>query len=621
MGYENNIKTNKSFGLKTVFAVITSLAITAMITLLGIGINTTHAATVKQVSTGAETACAVTDGNAKCWGSNQFGQLGNNTTTNSSTPVVVIKDAGVMAGKFVEKVSVGKTHACALADAQVYCWGDNSHGQLGNNSTTNSSKPVVASLNQTFKAAQPSVCTLWFLVCWSYSTAIPEQPVSALINKEIIDVSAGEHFTCALASDGTVACWGEGDNGRLGTNSTTDSLSPKAIYSAAGSAFAGKKGVKLAKAAGTTMCVIAVEGTATTATGSPYCWGYGIDDGRSIPTNGTNTVPCSKNTPTSKPATSVVTYTNIFESNKPVNVPGATFASVDGADYITGLSTNGRAYYWGMYGFIETATISNITTCVVNPCTSRAGTIVTLAGLSPSQKKAKASNTGGGDKKKNLNSNNTALNKAAHTAGTAAGGNTAYGGTSYGAYSTAGGSYYGIAQPGVSYSSANVGNNNNNNSCGNQTHYGYTKSAVYTLTGQKVATTPPAWSSTQSGLGTVSGNVFSGLFCATAGTATNCDTHGTSADEGQTGSNYTKQCTTTGLIFTTTTCTPAPTGPQQVVSNGWLAGKSITSLNTGASGYTCAIANGAVGCWGINTKGQLGNGSTTNKNVPTAVGL
>jgi hypothetical protein len=183
--------------------------------------------------------------------------------------------------------------------------------------------------------------------------------------------------------------------------------------------------------------------------------------------------------------------------------------------------------------------------------------------------------------------------------------------------------YQGTATPSGYYSapSASGLGGGGSSSCGNQTHYGYTKNANYAYVGQKVATTPPAWSSTQGGLGVVSGNVFNGLFCATAGAVTNCDAHGTSVTEGQTGSNYAPQCTTTGYIYTTTTCAPAPTGPQQVVATGWLAGKTIKSLDTGITGYTCAIANGSVGCWGVNTKGQLGTGDTNNRKVPAAVNL
>lgn len=72
-------------------------------------------------------ACAVlSDGTVACWGNNTTGQLGNGTTTNSFTPVAVSNLSGV------STVCSGGSHACALlSNGTVECWGDNSGGQLG----------------------------------------------------------------------------------------------------------------------------------------------------------------------------------------------------------------------------------------------------------------------------------------------------------------------------------------------------------------------------------------------------------------------------------------------------------------------------------------------------------
>ena len=93
---------------------------------------------------GAQT-CAVDDtGTAYCWGDNQYGQLGDGTTSNSSVPVAV--DAtGVLAGKTVTKITVGGSHTCAAdAAGAMYCWGGNAYGDLGDDTGASSSVPVLA---------------------------------------------------------------------------------------------------------------------------------------------------------------------------------------------------------------------------------------------------------------------------------------------------------------------------------------------------------------------------------------------------------------------------------------------------------------------------------------------
>jgi alpha-tubulin suppressor-like RCC1 family protein len=623
MGYNAN---TKRFINNWVFMIpILAAGITAALTLISIvSASTAHAqssgAAVSHLSTGYDSACVVIGGTAKCWGSNEAGKLGNGTDIGAikSTPVTVANNknaipagptvcqssffgvctssgpstpavpASPIGGKYVEKVSVGRSHACALAAARIYCWGDNSHGQLGNHSTTSSAIPVPVAINEAV-AAGPTVCrSSFFGICTSSGPSTPAQPASALRQKEVIDISAGEYFTCALSSDGSVACWGEGDNGRLGTNATADTNYPVSVYM--GGALSGKRGVKLAKAAGGTMCVLAVNSgsTVTTASGTPYCWGYGIDDGRAIPGNGSSTVACNKNSPRTRPS-GTTTNTVIFESKQPVQIPSETFANLDGDDYITGQGTNNRAYYWGMYGYTETVTYANITSCNVNPCTgmSAPGAKIILAATTT---KKTTKGTGGSYSSTQRHPSGSYSGKA--TPNTHAGGGAQTGG---------GGS-----------------------SCTAQTHYGYTKNSAFAPTGQKVATTPPAWPQSQAGISAVSGNVYNGLFCAATTAGPRCDAHGTSMNEGQTGSGYTAQCTTSGGflgLFPTTTCEPGPSGPQAVVSNGWLAGKSVGALSTGTTGFTCALANASVGCWGINNKGQLGTGDTTNRNVPTAVNL
>jgi len=103
--------------------------------------------TVVAVAAGqAHSMALCSDGTLVTWGCNSNGQLGNNSTLNSSVPLALITDGTALAGKTIIGIAAGYTHSMATcSDGSIATWGDNNHGQLGNNSTTDSSLQVAVS--------------------------------------------------------------------------------------------------------------------------------------------------------------------------------------------------------------------------------------------------------------------------------------------------------------------------------------------------------------------------------------------------------------------------------------------------------------------------------------------
>ncbi|GIV95657.1 MAG: hypothetical protein KatS3mg057_0314 [Herpetosiphonaceae bacterium] len=194
---------------------------------------------------GAHTCALLADGTARCWGDNWYGQLGDGSTTSSASPVVV---GGATPLTNVLALSAGYAHSCALvADGSARCWGANGAGQLGDGTTTSSASPVVVGgatpLTNVLALSAGSYHSCALLAdggvrCWGAnwsgqlgdgSTTSSPSPVAvggATPLTDIVALSAGGEYSCALLADGGVRCWGRNDYGQLGDGTTTDSASP-----------------------------------------------------------------------------------------------------------------------------------------------------------------------------------------------------------------------------------------------------------------------------------------------------------------------------------------------------------------------------------------------------------
>lgn len=198
---------------------------------------------VASVSAGTSHTCAVTTGGGvKCWGLDYSGQLGDDAAIqNKPTPVGVL---GLSSG--VRSVHVGADHTCAVTTAGgLKCWGSDSFGQLGNDaSLTNQPTPVdVLGLTSGVESAGAgdghtcAVTTGGGLKCWGRgdygqlgpTAVVVRQPTPVDVQglpSSVASVAAGWNHTCAVTSAGGLKCWGRDNYGQLGndaalTNQTT----------------------------------------------------------------------------------------------------------------------------------------------------------------------------------------------------------------------------------------------------------------------------------------------------------------------------------------------------------------------------------------------------------------
>jgi alpha-tubulin suppressor-like RCC1 family protein len=270
------------------------------------------------------------NGTAYCWGSNFGGRLGN-TAFDSDIPVLV---ANPVVGQQYANISAGYSHTCmtSVLAGIAYCWGDNSFGQLGiPNTTATSNVPVLVSGSQTYlgiSAGNGYTCGIAsddLAYCWGNNSVgqlgnndpthtSSSTPVAVSGAATYSSVSAGNAFSCAIDLSKNAFCWGSNNNGQLGNNTIVDSDAPVAVN--------GGLNFSSITTGGFHTCAVAVSGDA-------YCWGF---DGNGQLGNGLPLANVLTPSLVSAPTGGAVSYSSL---------------SV-GFSHACSISTNGNAFCWGL---------------------------------------------------------------------------------------------------------------------------------------------------------------------------------------------------------------------------------------------------------------------------------
>ena len=191
----------------------------------------------RRISAGAEHTCTLRrDGDVACWGNNAAGQLGVGDTSSNNGAVTVLsgEDEGTNLGGIVH-INAGKNHSCAVkSDGRVLCWGNGAHGRLGNNGSANQSSPVFV-----------------------------KDTAGTGHLQGIVQVSAGQEHTCALAYNGSVYCWGKASNALTG-NHNADRLIPRLAKQSSTNNLSGIEKLIAGEGFG---CALRTYGQ------QAYCWG------------------------------------------------------------------------------------------------------------------------------------------------------------------------------------------------------------------------------------------------------------------------------------------------------------------------------------------------------------
>ena len=212
-------------------------------TITDIGFSADSIYTNTTIAAGTYNGCAILENQSMvCWGDNEYGQLGDGTTTGSAVPIYV----NVAANETPVEVTVGQVTACALMESgNIYCWGSGYYGKMGNGEPWNDDyvntemRQVLlpeGQGGQTVSISGGHICTILDngdVYCWGRGNqgqlgygGTSNRNIPTKVNlpgqRSAIAISTGTFMTCAITTHGMGYCWGENDEGQLG-NGTTNS--------------------------------------------------------------------------------------------------------------------------------------------------------------------------------------------------------------------------------------------------------------------------------------------------------------------------------------------------------------------------------------------------------------
>ncbi|HUF66637.1 MAG TPA: hypothetical protein VMM17_11745 [Gemmatimonadaceae bacterium] len=236
--------------------------------------------------------CGITPaGSALCWGRDTFGQVGSGAPgVGGSPPAVVAGDVSW------SDIVVGRIHTCGVSiSGDGYCWGSNFAGEIGNASvplgtSSHAPVPIDGSLRfMTVAAGWRHACGVTSdgsVYCWGENTVgqlgrgaadstFHRTPAVVASTERFVALSLGGRHTCGLTTDGRALCWGENWAGQLGDGTAAPRSVPTPVAGghrfrsiSTSSGFAGGTGLNTS-----TQAQLA-HTCALTDDGTPYCWGW-----------------------------------------------------------------------------------------------------------------------------------------------------------------------------------------------------------------------------------------------------------------------------------------------------------------------------------------------------------